>query len=89
MGDVKDLLEFDFSKYNKVAINGVYLEDIELYVKDHPTQVIIFGTIDGKLVMTTHFSKDSRFRVVELKEDYLSIREVRNSDSTTLHSDVD
>lgn len=75
----EEILSIDFSKYNKVSINGVYLDDVEIEVEDHPVQVNISGKSrrDGYLFMMTSFDKDDKVRIYELSEDHLSLREVK------------
>lgn len=73
----EDILAVDFSKYNKVSINGVYLADIEIEVEDHPIQINMFGRRYGDLVMVTGFMKNREVHISEVDKDYLSIREVR------------
>lgn len=74
-----ELLEFDFSKYNKVSINGVYLDDVEIEVEDDAFEINISGRSrrDGYLFMMTSFNKDDKVRMIELSEYHLSLREVK------------
>lgn len=73
----EDILSIDFSKYNKVSINGVYLAGIEIEVEDHPIQINMFGRRYGDLVMVTGFMKNIEVHISEVDKDYLLIREVR------------
>lgn len=75
----EEILSIDFSKYNKVSINGVFLDDVDIEVEDHLIQVYVSGKSrrDGYSFMMTSFNKDDEVRMYKLSEDHLSLREVK------------
>lgn len=76
--DTIELLEIDFSKYSKLAIDGVYLTGLDIELENHPLQVNIYGKKNGEIVMVTNFLKYNKVRITEIAEDFLSLREVKS-----------
>lgn len=72
----KELLKVDFSKYERVMINGVTTRGLKIVSEEgYLGSISILGLIDGNLMLTAHYDEDDEITFVEdLEDSFLSIR---------------
>lgn len=79
----KDLLKIDFSKYKRVQINGITMQNINIVAEEfYEDDVSLEGFVGQDIIFRTFFSKNRKMDIVEIESSCLVIKGREGRDET-------